>query len=113
MSAPSEAPAKPARPRIVTGNDLFDGDVVYLTAAGDWSRAHADAAVAETDADAEALLAQATAQPAKVVGPYLAEAEIGPDGRPAPRHYRERIRTAGPTIPVGPEGALLGKQAEA
>ncbi|MEO1330934.1 MAG: DUF2849 domain-containing protein [Pseudomonadota bacterium] len=104
---------KPSKPLIVTGNHLFEGDVIYLTAVGGWSREHAEAVVATDAKAAAALLEEAKAQPEIVVGPYLAETDLGPDGRPAPNHYRERIRTLGPTIPVGPENALLGKQAEA
>ncbi len=32
--------ARQTHPQIVTANDLFEGDVIYLTAAGDWSRFH-------------------------------------------------------------------------
>ena len=98
---------KPFKPQIVTANDLFDGDVIYLTADHGWSREHGDAAVAETEEAAAALLAAATAQPGKIVGPYLAEAALDADGRPAPTHYREAIRTLGPSNRTD-----LGKQAE-
>ena len=92
--------------QIVTANDLMEGDVIYLTAGGDWARDHAAAAVAATPEAADRLLATALAQPEKAVGPYLAEAEHGADGRPQPVHYRETIRTLGPTV-----RADLGKQA--
>ncbi|MBX2855131.1 MAG: DUF2849 domain-containing protein [Rhodobacteraceae bacterium] len=98
---------KPFTPQVVTANDLFDGDVVYLTAAHGWSREHGDAAVAGNEEAATALLAAATEQPGKIVGPYLADSAIGADGRPAPAHYREAIRTLGPSNRTD-----LGKQAE-
>ncbi|MEY4091833.1 MAG: hypothetical protein RLZZ496_1015, partial [Pseudomonadota bacterium] len=42
----------------------------------------------------------------RIVDPYLAQVQIGGDGAPVPVHYRERMRTRGPTI--RPD---LGKQA--
>lgn len=84
-------------PQIVTANDLLMGDVIYLTAENDWSRDHGEAVVALSAPEAEALLTQAQAQALKVVGPYLAEAQIGPDGRPGPVHFREAFRTRGPS----------------
>ncbi len=99
---------KPFKPQIVTANDLLMGDVIYLTADGSWSREHADALVAQTQDEADELLAQAAAQQLKVVGPYLAEAEIGADGRPGPVHFREAFRTRGPSnYPHGKQEAQL------
>lgn len=99
--------AKAYVPQVVTANDLMQGDVVYLTPAGDWSRDHGDAALARTGAEAKSLLARGAAQADKIVGAYLADAETDADGRPAPSHYREAIRTLGPTF-----RSDLGKQAE-
>ncbi|WP_316014969.1 DUF2849 domain-containing protein [Roseobacter sp. HKCCA0434] len=93
-------------PKIVTANDLMMGDVIYLTADGSWSRRHADALVAQTQEEAEELLAQAAAQQLKIVGPYLADAVIDADGTPQPVHFREAFRTRGPS------NYHLGKQAE-
>lgn len=84
-------------PRIVTANDLLAGDAIYLTAHGTWSRDHGEAAVALTDEQAEALLGDATAQHDRIVGAYLAEVTVGPDGRPGPVHFREAFRTRGPS----------------
>lgn len=92
-------------PQVATANDLFEGDVIYLTADNTWTREHAEAAVAETPEAAEALLAAAEAFPGQVVGPYLADAQIV-DGRPAPVHFREEFRTRGPS------NYFHGKQAE-
>lgn len=99
--------AREKHPQIVTANDLFEGDVIYLTASGDWSRDHGDAAVAHDPDKAERLLAIAQGQPNRIVGAYLADATIGPDGRPAPVHFREAFRTRGPS------NYFHGKQAEA
>ena len=97
---------KPFKPQIVTANDLLMGDVIYLTATGGWSRAHADALVARTADEAEELLAQAQAQQLKIVGPYLAEATLDVHGTPQPVHFREAFRTRGPS------NYAHGKQAE-
>ena len=93
-------------PKVATGNDLFEGDVVYFTDAGTWTRAHAEAALA-TDPEAAARLLTAASQfPAQVVGVYLADAQVV-DGNPAPVHFREAFRTRGPS------NYFHGKQAEA
>lgn len=84
-------------PKIVTANDLMMGDVIYLNAGQDWSRAHGDAAVAYTQEEADALLAAAQAQALKIVGPYLADTTLDDAGRPAPVHFREAFRTRGPS----------------
>ncbi|MBO6554092.1 MAG: DUF2849 domain-containing protein [Roseitalea sp.] len=93
-------------PQIVTANDLFEGDVIYLTGEGGWTRLHGDAAVAHDSDEAQRLLAVAQAQPDKIVGAYLADAAIDADGRPQPVHFREAFRTRGPS------NYFHGKQAE-
>ena len=90
--------ARPFQPQIATANDLLLGDVVYLTADGQWSRTHGDAAVATTKEAAEALLKRAEADAALICGAYLAPAELDDDGRPQPTHFREIFRTTGPTF---------------
>jgi hypothetical protein len=86
----------PFTPKIVTANDLMLGDVIYLTAEG-WSRRHADARVATSNEEAQAMLAEAQAQALKIVGPYLADAVLDDAGRPGPVHFREAFRTRGPS----------------
>ena len=93
-------------PQIVTANDLFEGDVVYLTEDGGWTRLHSDAAVAQTPEDAERLLDVANRQQGQIVGAYLANATIAGDGRPEPIHFREAFRTRGPS------NYFHGKQAD-
>ena len=102
-------PAKTAKQfaKIVTANDLFEGDAIYLTRRRTWSRDHADAALATSAEDAEALLAVARGEALTVVGPYLADAAAGADGRPVPVHFREVFRTRGPS------NRFHGKQADA
>lgn len=99
--------AKAKGSQIVTANDLLSGDVVYLTEDGGWSGVHAEAAVAHSAEAAQDLLERGAAQSGRVVGAYLAAATLDATGRPQPLHYREVIRTRGPTI--RPD---LGKQAE-
>lgn len=94
--------------QIVTANDLFDGDVVFLASDGGWSRLLSDAAVAETADEAAVLLAEAEPQEDVVVGPYLAEVERDGQGHLTPIHYRERIRLLGPSNRTD-----LGRQADA
>lgn len=83
-------------PKIVTGNDLLLGDVVYLTADDRWSRYHHEAELIEDEAHAQMRLLFGTAQRQVVVGVYLADAKAGPKG-PEPTHFREEFRTRGPS----------------
>ena len=83
-------------PKVATANDLLEGDVVYFTDQGDWTREHGEAAVAETEDAAEALLKAASKFPHRVVGVYLADADLT-SGKPAPIHFREVFRTRGPS----------------
>jgi len=92
-------------PKIVTANHLVEGDVIYLTENGDWSRNHRDAEFITDEARAAIRLGFAEAQQERVVGAYLADAKLGPNG-PAPIHFREDFRSRGPS------NYLHGKQSE-
>lgn len=83
-------------PKVVTANALLEGDVVYLTIDDRWSRRHTEAELLEDEAHAQLRLLDAQGRQAEVVGAYLAEAEAGPDG-PVPVHFREAVRTQGPS----------------
>ena len=98
---------KPFTPKVVTANDLLQGDAVWLTASGGWTRDLADAEVAATPEEADALLATGVAQPGVIVGAYLADATLDGEGVPHPAHFREAFRTRGPS------NRFHGKQAEA
>ncbi|MEO1198269.1 MAG: DUF2849 domain-containing protein [Pseudomonadota bacterium] len=98
--------ARAFKPKIATANDLLEGDVVYFTQEGTWSRRHSDAEVAQTESAAALLLARAQGHPLKVVGPYLADVTLAGDGTPEPAHFREAFRTRGPS------NYFHGKQAE-
>lgn len=95
------------KPQIVSANHLLEGDVIYLTREGGWTRHLAEAAVATDPEDAAALLALAETQPATAVGPYLADVATDGDSTPRPLHYREIYRTRGPS-----NRPDLGRQAE-
>ena len=82
--------------KVVTGNDLRQGDVVYLAAHGGWVRALQDAELIEDVAIADLKLLEAMAQGGEVVGVYLADARRGPNG-PEPVHFREAFRARGPS----------------
>ena len=82
-------------PKIVTANDLLEGDVIYQTIDG-WSRDLADAEVLTDEAHADLRLIEALQQTATAVGAYLAEAAVE-NGRPVTTHFREAFRAKGPS----------------
>ena len=89
--------ARKFQPQLATGNDLLEGDVVYFTSTGEWSREIGEAALAVNAEAAADLLARAARFPNQVVGVYLVEAAVDDQGRAAPAHFREVFRTRGPS----------------
>ncbi|MHB1203979.1 MAG: DUF2849 domain-containing protein [Rhodospirillaceae bacterium] len=90
--------AKPdTAPKVLTANLLREGATVYYTGAA-WSLHVADAEVARTPEEAEALRKiGATAVAANlVVDVNLVDVQPTPDHVPA--HIRELIRATGPTV---------------
>lgn len=87
---------RPFTPKVVTASDLLEGDVIYQTADDGWSRHLADAEVLTDEADAQLRLLNAERQSATLVGAYLADVQVGPDG-PLPTHFREDFRRTGPS----------------
>ncbi|MFA7433076.1 MAG: DUF2849 domain-containing protein [Gemmobacter sp.] len=83
-------------PKVITANDLREGDTVWLTPDDRWSRDHLDAELIEDEAHAQIRLLDASVRGHEVVGAYLAEARPGPRG-PEPVHFRETFRTRGPS----------------
>lgn len=86
---------------VLTANGLRDGEVLYLTATGDWSQRLSEAEVARSAEDEARLLARGERAVAEriVVGPYLAKvAET--DGKIQALGQREIIRAAGPTVRI-------------
>jgi hypothetical protein len=89
MSAASQA---------VTANRLRDGAVVFRRADGSWSLRVEEAVTADSEADAQLLLASAAQDEAaaRVVAPYLIDIEHTGE-QVVPTAYRERIRAFGPS----------------
>ena len=79
--------------KLLTGNDLATGDVIWWTGSG-WSRHVGEAA--DVGAEGEAILAREE-QARRVNVPYIIDAEPGESG-PLPAHIKERIRASGPTV---------------
>ncbi len=88
--------ARAFTPKVVTANDLLEGDVIYLTADDQWSREFSEAEILTDEADAQLRLLEAERQQDRVVGAYLADVAVGPDG-PEPTHFREDFRRTGPS----------------
>ena len=93
-------------PKVLTANHLLEGDVIYRSQGGGWTRELSQAQLFETEESAEVALKLALLEPQIAVGPYLADAKEGPSG-PLPAHFREAFRTRGPS------NYFHGKQAEA
>lgn len=79
--------------RLLTGNTLETGDVVWWDGSG-WSRDLREAV--DVGAAGDALLA-ATLAAERINDPALVDAEPTPAG-PRPRTMRERVRGGGPTV---------------
>lgn len=99
--------ARAFTPKVVTANHLLEGDVIYMTVSGDWTRDLAEAELLTDEAVAEERLITAQQQAAITVGAYLADAKQDDEGRPVPTHFREEFRR------TGPSNYFHGKQAEA
>ncbi len=79
--------------KILTGNDLISGDVIWWTGDG-WSR-HIEHAV-DVDAHGESIAAVEEAA-RRVNAPYVIQGEMTEAG-PRPAHIKDRIRAVGPTV---------------
>ena len=87
---------RPFTSKVVTANDLINGDAVWLTATDDWTRDISQAELFDDEAVAQDRLLFAMSQAEVVVGAYLADAKATNKG-PAPVHFRETFRTRGPS----------------
>ena len=79
--------------KILTGNDLPTGDVIWWTGDG-WSRHVEDAVDVGEHGEAIARTEDAAQ---RVNGPYVIDASETPQG-PRPAHIKDRIRALGPTV---------------
>lgn len=94
--------------KILTGNDLKSGDVIWWAGDG-WSRLVAEAVdVGERGDD----LARTEEAALRVVGAYVIDGTLTDEG-PRPAHIKDRIRALGPTIrpdlTLKPADADIGK----
>ena len=99
--------ARKFTPKVVTANDLLEGDVIYMSADGSWVRALEDAKLFDDENEANDALAAAQVQAGSLVGAYLADAQKDANGNPCPVHFREAFRATGPSNHTD-----HGKQAE-
>ncbi len=76
--------------KLLTGNDLPTGDVVWWTGSG-WSRHITEAADA---GDGGEQLAMSEEKARRVNAPYVIDA----DANGLPVHIKDRIRAAGPSV---------------
>ena len=79
--------------KLLTGNDLPSGDVVWWTGSG-WSR-HVEDACDVADKGDAILHAEEGARRVNV--PYIIDATATPEG-PRPAHIKDRVRALGPTV---------------
>ena len=79
--------------KILTGNDLPSGDVVWWTGS-EWSRHVEDAADFGEEGEG---IARAEEGARRVNAPYVVEATQTADG-PRPAHIKDRVRALGPTV---------------
>lgn len=79
--------------KLLTGNDLPTGDVIWWTGEG-WSR-HVEDAVDVGD-QGEAI-ARAEEGARRTNAPYVIDATATPGG-PRPAHIKDRVRALGPTV---------------
>ena len=79
--------------KLLTGNDLKSGAVIWWTGGG-WS-IHVAHAADVGEAGAAILGAEEAAR--RVNAPYLIDAVPTPDG-PRPAHIKDRVRALGPTV---------------
>ena len=91
------AQAKPVN-KILTANLLRNGETVYYTAAGAWSRYVTEAKVATTADDADALAKIGAAAYAANLVVDVNVIDVTPGGEVKPSHIREVIRATGPTV---------------
>ncbi len=79
--------------RLLTGNDLASGDVIWWTGSG-WSRRIEEAGDAGAEGETVALTEE---RARRVTGPYVIDATPTAAG-PRPAHIKDRIRALGPTV---------------
>lgn len=79
--------------KLLTGNDLKTGDVIWWNGL-DWSRFVKEAADVGDQGDS---ILQREEASRRVNVPYIIEAEQTENG-PRPAHIKDRVRSIGPTV---------------
>ncbi|MBX9796184.1 DUF2849 domain-containing protein [Sphingomonas sp.] len=79
--------------KILTGNDLRSGDVLWWAGDG-WSRYVAQAIDV---GECGSAIAQAEEGARRINAPYVIDAVPTPEG-PRPAHIKDRVRALGPTV---------------
>ena len=92
--------------QILTANNLFSGEVIYLKLKKKWVDSPDKASVFDNQEEADKALAFANLQIGELVDAYLIDVELTPAGKLKPKTYREQLRSIGPT------NYFHGKQAE-
>ncbi|MDD9923269.1 MAG: DUF2849 domain-containing protein [Boseongicola sp.] len=87
---------RPFTPKVVTANDLLEGDAIWLTENDEWTRQMSEAELIEDEAIAQDRLLFAMSQADRAVGAYLVDATPSEAG-PVPTHFRETFRSRGPS----------------
>ncbi|MGY6703449.1 DUF2849 domain-containing protein [Roseinatronobacter sp.] len=82
--------------KVITANSLIEGDVVWLAQDGSWTDSLYNALAYADPEQAQAALEQANKRQSEVVGCYLADMHLGPEGL-EPAHFREDFRRRGPS----------------
>ena len=92
--------------KILTANYLLSGKAIYLTSEKKWIENLANAAVFDSQEDADNALTFAETQINKLQSAYLIDVLLTSNGTLKPKSNQELIRTTGPT------NYFHGKQSE-
>ena len=83
--------------KILTANYLLSGKAIYLTSEKKWIENLTNAAVFDSQEDADNALTFAETQINKLQSAYLIDVVLTSDGIPKPKSNLELIRAIGPT----------------
>ena len=83
--------------KILTANYLLSGKAIYLTSEKKWIENLANAAVFDSQEDADNALTFAETQINKLQSAYLIDVLLTSDGTLKPKSNQELIRATGPT----------------
>lgn len=95
---------------ILTGNELISGGTVYLDAQGAWVEdLQAARLFSKDEAEARDAAMAASKATGRILSLEIEEVEVA-EGGIVPKRLRERIRAAGPTMPLTLFGARYDRQ---